>query len=273
MVLKVLIVGCLVALIGAAWLSQVAPGKGSQEFRANLKTGEVFLSKAKPRLNTPLERSRSGGTAEFGSRTGTEVDARPRLTVPELVMAMSAVVATVPSYVPNLPFMISLAQTMLANDPGSIGFEPMAPDTLGVFTPTDPKHPRIALNSQLQDLYLRGLPIQYIVPVLVHELDHMLAYMQRRYWGHQNHPLEREAFTAEAFYWYAWTQRFGGGGVVDARKDEDDPDADPEVAAYKKEMARIRKAMKEGKLPELIRELYAPKTMGGEPVGNKERAR
>ncbi|MCX5794254.1 MAG: hypothetical protein NTY77_02005 [Elusimicrobia bacterium] len=271
MVLKVLIAGCLVALIGAALLSQSSPKKGSREFRVNLNSSQVFLGKEEPRLDTALEQKKSGSRAEFGARTGAEVDARPRLTVPDLVTAMSAVVATVPSYVPNLPFMTSLAQAMLANDPGSISFEPMAPDTLGYFTSSDPKHPRIALNSQLQDLYLRGLPIQYIVPVMVHELDHMLAYMQRRYWGHKNHPLEQEAFVTEVFYWYAWTHRFAGGGVVDARDEPEDPD--PEVAAYKKEMARIRKAMKEGRLPELIRELYAPKTMGGETAGTKQRAR
>jgi hypothetical protein len=273
MALKLLIVGCLAALIGAALLSQVSQKKGPREFRVNLSGSQVFLGKEKPRLDTALESSKAGGRAEFGARTGTEVDARPRLGVPELVTAMSAVLATVPSYVPNLPFMTSLAQAMLANDPGAISFEPMAPDTLGYFIPSDPKRPRIALNSQLQDLYLRGLPIQYIVPVLVHELDHMLAYMQRRYWGRQNHPLEQEAFETEVFYWYAWTHRFGGGGsgVVDTREDGDD--ADPEVAAYKKEMARIRKAMKAGKLPELIRDLYAPKTMRGAPAGSKDRAR
>jgi|GEM_PF-4738279 len=271
MALKLLIAGCLAALLGAALLSQASLKKGPREFHASLNSTQVFLGQEKPRLNTPLERSRSGGRAEFGSRTGTEVDARPPLTVPDLVTAMDAVLATVPSYVPNLPFMTSLAQAMLANDPGSIGFEPMAPDTLGVFTPVDPKRPRIALSSQLQELYLRGLPIQCIVPVLVHELDHMLAYMQRRYWGHKNLPLEQEAFATEVFYWYAWTHRFGGGGVVDARLDEDDQDADPEVAAYKKEMKRIRKAMKDGKLPDLIRDLYAPKTMGAAPSGNKDR--
>jgi queuine/archaeosine tRNA-ribosyltransferase len=45
------------------------------------------------------------------------------------------------------------------------------------------------------------------------------------------------------------------------------------VAAYKKDMKRIRQAMKEGKLPDLIRELYAPKTMGADPSGAKNRAR
>jgi hypothetical protein len=72
---------------------------------------------------------------------------------------MSAVPATVPSFVPDLPFMNSLAQAMLANDPGSISFEPMAANTLGEFNPGDPKHPHIALNSHLRELYLRGLPL------------------------------------------------------------------------------------------------------------------
>jgi hypothetical protein len=192
MVLKVLIAGCLAALIGVALVSQFGPQKGAQEFRANLKTGEVFLSKAKPQLDTPLEHSRSGGTVEFGTHTGAEAVARPPLTVPDLVTAMSAVLAAVPSFVPNLPFMTSLAQAMLANDPGAIAFEPMAANTLGVFTPVDPKHPRIALNSHLQELYLRGLPIQFIVPVLVHELDHMLEYMQRPTGGTTTCPWKRK---------------------------------------------------------------------------------
>ncbi|MBI5240167.1 MAG: hypothetical protein HY926_06820 [Elusimicrobia bacterium] len=271
MVLKLLIAGCLTALIGAALLAQFGPKKSGREFRASLNGSQVFIGKEKPQLDTALEQRRSGSRAEFGARTGTEVDPRAPLTVEDLVAAMSSVLAAVPGYVPNLPFMTSLAGAMLADDPGSIAFSPMPPDTLGRFSTMDPMHPRITLSSQLQQLHLRGLPIEYIVPVLVHELDHMLAYMQRRYWGRHNHPLEEEAFTMEEFYWYAWTRRFGGGGVVDAREDPEGEDA--EVAAFKRDMKRIRKAMKEGRLPELIRELYAPKTMGGAPSGPKERSR
>ena len=262
MALKLIIVGCLAALIGTLFISQLSSKKQGREFRVNLSGAQVFLNKAPPaELGGGLEKAKSGGTAEFGARTRTEVDSRPRLTVPDLMAAMTQVLGTVPSYVPNLPFMTGLARVMLVQDPQAIRFEPMPANVLGYFTAADPGHPRIALSSRLQDLYLEGLPVEWIVPVLVHELDHMLAYMQRRYWGRKNLPLEEEAFASQYYYLYALRRKLGDG-FVDARPGEEDEDA--EVAAYKREMRRIRKAMLEGKLPQLVRELYAPKTAPGQ---------
>lgn len=179
------------------------------------------------------------------------------LTVEALVRAMEAVIGTVPKFVPTLPVLPGLARQFMRNDPQGITFAPLEPHVLGHFTTADPDKPRIVLNSKLKDLHAKGVPAEALADVLVHELDHALAYFLGKARRRSRNQNEVHAFVAEGYYVTALAKS-GKGGAVDARDD------DPEKDAYYQELKKVRVKLLAGDLPALIRDTYGPEAGGSQ---------
>jgi hypothetical protein len=170
-----------------------------------------------------------------------------------LIRAMKEGMAGVPEYVPNLPFMVSLARSMLAADPNSIRVAPMPQGTLGEFDWNDRNHLQIRLSPDLKRLHQKGVPARLLAPVLVHELDHMLGYLYRRkHPGETRHNAEQSAFRSQGLYVFGLSLRGKGpdNETVEAT------DYDPEKKAYMDELRKLRKTMLSGELPQFIKERY-----------------
>jgi hypothetical protein len=268
---KLFLVFALIFAAGYALLPRKAAGPGPKQ-RAAADWVAGRLDERRPEaalLAGGAEQLKSGGQAQADAVTavyekpsapeGTGPTGPAELTAEILLRAMEQVIATVPKIVPGLPLLPGMARHFMARDPGMISFEPMPPNILGKFTTADPDKPRIVLNKDLQRLHAKGVPPELLADVLVHELDHMLAYLLGRAPRRTRQQNEISAFVAEGYYLTA-LRGSGKGAVVDAQP------GDPETEAYYEELKKVRRKLLAGELPQLIRDTYGP-----EPVGHRRR--
>lgn len=219
------------------------------------------LTRRGPVRESELDRLKKASANDFnaGSKSkvkgGELVDSRNALTVPDLLGSMETTLGGVPSYVPSLPFISSLARTMIANDPQSIRFASLPEGTLGRFSASDPMKPQILLSSKLQQYYLNGVPVTLIVPVLVHELDHLLAYILLATRQKPKDEIEERAFRAEGLYLFALRKRLGSSEEDTVDASHFDPQ-DGDAHRYAEELKMIRQKLFRGELPDMIKQLY-----------------
>lgn len=219
------------------------------------------LQKRGPVRENEIDRLKKVSGDEFnaGARSavkgGTLVDSRSELTISQLMTSMEGTLGGVPSYVPSLPFISSLARTMLENDPRSIRFASLPEGTLGQFRVSDPMKPEILLSSKLQEYYLKGVPATLIVPVLVHELDHLLAYILMATRKKPQTEIEERAFRAEGLYLFALRKKFGTSEEDAVDASHFDPE-DADARRYADELKMIRQKLFRGELPDMIKQMY-----------------
>jgi len=234
-----------------------------QKFQERLSDAEAFVwrtapfhndleTKIKVKGERELDRLGFPGRRENPRDPNEFVDNGRHFSLDQLLAAMAVSVQSVPSFVPTLPYASVLAQGLFSVTPDAIRLGPLDEGTLGVYDYHDRLHPRITLSDAVPRLYEKGVPLVLLVPILIHEIDHFLAYLQKETQVRSPNEIEERAFKTMALHLFA------SGDALDREAVRAERDGDPEVQEYYRFLKRTRKAFWQGKLPQLVRELYGP---------------
>jgi len=236
-----------------------------QKLQDHITDAEAFVWKTTPFHNDleakirlkgerELDRLASPGRREEPHDPDEFVDNGRHFSLQELLTVMAISVQSVPSFVPTLPYASVLAQGLFSVTPDAIRVGALQDGALGTYNFHDDRHhPYIVLSEAVPRLYEKGVPLILLVPILAHEIDHFLAYLQKEMPVRSQNEIEERAFKTMALHLFASGDALDREAVKAEREG-----ADPEVQEYYRFLKRTRKAFWQGKLPQLVRELYGP---------------
>lgn len=249
---------------GAVLATRSVDEEKVREWKVATKADEVIRHDVLQEGELERAKGSSSKAAELFVQEG-EVDVslpKRELTAENLVAEVKRVSAGTPDYVPTVPLMGRLAESMMKEDPSFITFGQLDEGTMGVFVSGPNQAPKIVLSNDLKRMHDKGVPIAMIAPVLAHELDHFFWYLTKDLMRAKTHDVEKAAMVSTAAYievmkhggpgGYTGKKKGGEGEAVDARPD------DQEVAAYYKFLKKIRASLFGGQVDQLVKDHYGP---------------
>lgn len=254
-------------IVGGVVLTTRSVDEGKvREWRVSAKADEVIRHDVLKEGELERAKSRSQRQADMVVLDGEVSVAGPKreLSAENLVAEVKKVSAATPAYVPTVPLMGRLAESMLREDPDFISFGALPDDVGGRFyVNKDGRGPKIVLNSDLHRLHEKGVPIAMIAPILAHELDHFFYYLKKDIVRARVHDVEKKAMVSTAAY--IEVMRHGGPGGYTGKKKGDGevvdgrPSDEEEVAAYYKFLRKVRASLFSGRMDELVHDHYGTK--------------